>query len=851
MNDDFTQEKQSEEQDDSSEVDVLSIAGDEVAGEVRGDANESVAIPEELSLLPLRDAVVFPMLVAPIVVGRPPFVALIDDAILQGNRVIGMVTQRVPDTESPTLDDIYPIGVAVSIRMMGKGGDATRLIVRGIQRFRILEVVDSTPWMRARIEPIPEPVPTADEEVTVEALRRQLAQAFQRIVDLSPDLPDDLKGIGNPENVPGVCAMTDLMAAHAHLTTAEKVNILETVPLVDRMTLLLQHLVREAQVLELGARLQSEAAGEMSRAQRDYFLREQMKAIQRELGDGDDRTQDVADLRRRIEEAGLPEEARKEADRELDRMARMSPGSPEYTVSRTYLDLMASLPWNKSSVDSLDIPKVKDVLDEDHFGLEKVKDRILEYLSVRKFRPEGDTRQPILCLVGPPGVGKTSLGKSIARALGKDFHRMSLGGVRDEAEIRGHRRTYIGAMPGQIINAIRRAGTNNPVLLLDEIDKVSSDFRGDPSSALLEALDPEQNRTFRDHYLDAPFDLSRVLFITTANTLDTIQGPLRDRMEVIEISGYTEEEKTSIASRHLVPKQVTEHGLDPAQLRFEESGVRTLIRGYTREAGVRNLERQIAAVCRKATRQFAEGRQEPMVADRDAVQGFLGAPRWEFEEIDERTRIPGVVTGLVWTPVGGDVIFIEATRMPGSKTLQLTGQLGDVMQESAKTALSYVRSNATALGIDPTFWNDTEIHVHVPSGAIPKDGPSAGITLVTAFASLLTGRKVKPRVAMTGEVTLTGRVLPIGGVKEKILAARRAGVGTIFLPARNRKDLEEEVPENLRTGIEFHFVDDVRQVLDSALETTGVSRPPIPRFNVEVPDSTIDKTVPPPRPAQA
>ncbi len=799
-------------------ADVFETIGTEVA--------ESPRIPGVLSLLPLRDAVVFPLLVAPIVVGRPPYIRLIEEAVVGGERVIGIVTQKSPETESPTLDDIHPVGVAVSIRMLGKGPDATRLIVRGLQRFRIVELIEVSPYLKARIEAIPDPETTEAESTEVEALRRLLRESFDQIVELSPDLPDDLKGIGDSDNVDSPASMTDLMAAHAHLTTAEKVGILSTFPLVERMRALLVHLAKEVQVLELGARLQSEAAGEMSRAQREYFLREQLKAIQRELGDGDDRSQDIAELRRKIDEAALPIEARKEADRELDRMARMSTGSPEYTVGRTYIELMAALPWNRSSEDFIDIVRVKSVLDEDHHGLDKVKDRILEYLSVRKFRPEGSIRQPILCLVGPPGVGKTSLGRSIARALGKEFHRFSLGGVRDEAEIRGHRRTYIGAMPGQIVTAIRRAGTNNPVLLLDEIDKVSSDFRGDPSSALLEALDPEQNRTFRDHYLDTPFDLSKVLFITTANSLETVQGPLRDRMEVIEIAGYTEEEKTAIAERHLVPKQIAEHGLTDERLRFEPAGIRALIRGYTREAGVRALERQIASVCRKVTRRLAEGEEGPVVVDANAVRAFLGAPRHEFEEVDSRSTVPGVVTGLVWTPVGGDVIFIEATKMMGSKTLQLTGQLGDVMQESAKAALSYIRSHATDFGIPEDFWNETEIHVHVPAGAIPKDGPSAGITLVTALASLLTGRPVKPRLAMTGETTLTGRVLPIGGVKEKILAARRAGVETILLPARNRKDLEEEVPEDLRRGITFHFVDDVADVVRLSLSTVPSKRRP-------------------------
>ncbi len=514
----------------------------------------------------------------------------------------------------------------------------------------------------------------------------------------------------------------------------------------------------------------------------------------------------------------MPEEARKEADRELDRLQRMSPGAPEYTVSRTYIDLLATLPWIKSSDDNLDIAEVKRVLDEDHHGLGKVKDRILEYLSVRKFKKEGTTRQPILCLSGPPGVGKTSLGRSIARALGKKFHRISLGGLRDEAEIRGHRRTYIGAMPGQIIQNLKRAETNNPLFMLDEIDKVSSDFRGDPSSALLEVLDPEQNHTFRDNYLDVPFDLSKVLFVCTANNLENISGPLRDRMEIIEIAGYTEQEKVAIARQHLVPKQLGEHGLDPEKVTFTDDGLTTLVRGYTREAGVRNLEREIASVFRKVTRAFAEGNMEPVRVDSTKVKNYLGAPRYEYEEIEERTGIPGVVTGLVWTPVGGDVIFIEAQKMDGGKNLQLTGQLGSVMQESAKTALSYVRSHAADFGIDPKFWNDTEIHIHVPAGAIPKDGPSAGVTLTTAMTSLLSGRPVKPALAMTGEVTLTGKVLPVGGIKEKVLAAKRAGIKTVILPERNRKDLDEDIPAELREGMTFEFARTVDEVLAFALE---------------------------------
>ncbi|MBC8103418.1 MAG: endopeptidase La [Cytophagales bacterium] len=782
-----------------------------------GDKNDAPVVPDELNLLPLRDAVIFPMLVAPIAVGREPFVKLVDDSVLGGNRVIGIVTQRDPQTENPTPTDIYPTGVAVAIRMMGKGQDATRLIVQGVQRFQILQVLETEPYIRARVRLIDEAAQAEGADpVEVEALKRQLNQLFGKVIDLSPDMPEDLKQIGNIE-APTV--MTDLMAAHlGRLSTSDKMEVLETLPLLERMNKLMGFLTREAQVLELGANLQTQVASEMGKAQRDYYLREQLKAIQKELGEGDERGQETDELKKKIEEAGLSEEARKEADRELDRLQRMSPGAPEYTVARNYLDLIVSLPWTKSSDDLLDIAEVKRILDEDHYGLGKVKDRILEYLSVRKFKKEGATRQPILCLFGPPGVGKTSLGKSIARALGKKFIRISLGGVRDESEVRGHRRTYIGAMPGQILQGLRRAETNNPLFMLDEIDKVSADFRGDPSSALLEVLDPEQNVTFRDNYLDIPFDLSKVLFICTANQLDSIQGPLRDRMEIIDIAGYTEEEKVNIARQHLAPKQIGEHGLDPEKVTFTSEGLRTLVRGYTREAGVRNLEREIAAVCRKVTRGFAEGTLESVTIDTKTVMEYLGSPRFEFEEVEERTGEPGVVTGLVWTPVGGDVIFIEAQKMDGAHNLQLTGQLGSVMQESARTALSYVRAHAADFGIDPKFWNSTEIHVHVPAGAIPKDGPSAGVTMTTAMTSLLTGRPVKPALAMTGEVTLTGKVLPVGGIKEKVLAAKRAGIKTIILPDRNRKDLEEDIPEELRQGMTFIYAKNITDVLENALE---------------------------------
>ncbi|HVK06043.1 MAG TPA: endopeptidase La [Armatimonadaceae bacterium] len=820
--------------------------------------DETPPVPDELNLLPLRDAVVFPMLVAPVAVGREQFVKLIDESVVGGNRIIGIVTQRSPDTENPTPADIYPTGVAVAIRMMGKGQDATRLIVQGLQRFQILQVLQEEPYIRARVRLIDEVEQAADtDSIEIEALKRQLGGLFVKVVELSSEMPDELKGIATIEEAH---AMTDLMAAHLRLSTEDKMEVLETLPLKDRMNKLLSFLTREAQVLELGASLQSQVAGEMGKAQREYYLREQLKAIQKELGEGDDRAEEVEELKKRLEAANLPEEPKKEAERELDRLQRMSPGSPEYTVARTYVDLMASLPWNTSTDDNLDIAEVKEVLDSDHYGLFKVKDRILEYLSVRKFKKEGTARQPILCLVGPPGVGKTSLGRSVAKAMGKKFMRISLGGVRDEAEIRGHRRTYIGAMPGQIIQNLKRVNTNNPLFMLDEIDKVSADFRGDPSSALLEVLDPEQNSTFRDNYLDVPFDLSKVLFICTANQMDTIQPALRDRMEVIEIAGYTEEEKVAIARQHLVPKQIGEHGLDPALVTFSDDGLRTLVRGYTREAGVRNLEREIAAVCRKVTRAIAEQTLESVVIDAAKVQDYLGAPRYEYEEVEERTGIPGVVTGLVWTPVGGDVIFIEAQKMEGSKSLQLTGQLGNVMQESARIALSYVRAHAQDFGLDPKFWNDTEMHVHVPAGAIPKDGPSAGVTLTTAMTSLLSGRPVKPRLAMTGEVTLTGRVLPVGGIKEKVLAAKRAGIRTVILPERNRKDLEEDIPEEMRKGMTFLFAETVDQVLDQALapaekakrikvqDKNGSEEKPTPRVKVDkqrVPEGIPHPATPP------
>jgi ATP-dependent Lon protease len=790
------------------------------AGQPEGQGDGKLGIPEELNLLPLREVVIFPVLVTPLGVGRENSIKLVNDAINNGDRLIGVTCLKDPTIENPTLDDVYRIGTVVAIRTMAQVPEGIRLIVQGIQRFEIIEAVQTTPYLRVKIRPIEERPLSDDEKLEIEALKRNIGSMFVKIVQLSPDLPDEMQSL--PNNVQDPHILTDLIAQQMpRLSYQERQEILETIELKPRMIRLMELLAREVQVVELGSRLQSEVAQELGKTQREYYLREQLRQIQKELGEGDERTQEIDELRDKIATVGMPEEARKEAERELDRLSRMNPAAPEYNVARTYIDWLVSLPWQVSTEDNLDIPAVKEVLEADHYGLEKVKDRILEYLSVRKFKQDGTARQPILCFVGPPGVGKTSLGKSIAKAMGRKFVRISLGGVRDEAEIRGHRRTYIGALPGQIIQNIKRVETNNPVFMMDEIDKVQADFRGDPSSALLEVLDPEQNTAFRDHYLDVPFDLSRVLFVTTANVLDTILPPLRDRMEIIEIAGYTEEEKIAIAERHLVPKQIAEHGIT-GKITFTEGALRQIVHGYTREAGVRNLEREIAAVCRKATRGFAEGTLELLEVTPEVVTEYLGAPRFESEEAMRRVERPGVATGLVWTPMGGDIIFIEATAMPSPtnrpSTLTITGQLGDVMRESAQAALSYVRAYAADIGAPADFYEKHDIHIHVPAGAIPKDGPSAGITMTTALASLFSGRTVRPLLAMTGEVTLSGKVLPIGGVKEKVLGARRAGIETVILPERNRKDLMEDLPEEIRKEMRFEFVDDVRQVLELALD---------------------------------
>jgi len=772
-------------------------------------------IPDVLGILPLRGTVIFPQAVTPLAVGRPGSVRLVQEA-LHGSRIIGAVMQRDPAADDPRAQGLHAIGTVILIHKAMKQPDGTlRLVVQGLSRFRIADVLQEAPFLRARIQRLVDDAPSTLE---VEALARTASTLFQKVVSLSPTLPDELANIFGAAEAPGVLA--DLIAGSLpSLPTALRQELLETVGVVERLQRLVAALTKEAEVLELGSKIQSEAQSEMSKSQREYYLREQMKAIQKELGDGDDRTQEIDALRKKIDGAGMTEEAKSEALRELDRLAKMPPAAAEYTVARTFIDWLVSMPWQQETADNVDIAAARTILDEDHEGLEKIKERILEYIAVKKIRRAG--KDPILCFVGPPGVGKTSLGRSIARALGRKFHRISLGGMRDEAEIRGHRRTYIGALPGQIIQGLRRAGTKNPVFMLDEIDKLGTDFRGDPASALLEVLDPEQNVSFRDHYLDVAFDLSRVLFVTTANVIDTVPPALRDRMEIIPLAGYTEEEKIAIAQRHLVPKQAREHGLDPASdIEFTPEALRLLARGYTREAGVRNLEREIASVCRKVARRRAEGRPDAVRVSPDLVTSFLGVPRFELEEVEERTRVPGVAIGLAWTPVGGDILFIEATRMQGKRTLTLTGQLGDVMKESVQAALSWVRSHADELGLAPEFWETSDIHVHVPAGAIPKDGPSAGVTMTTALVSLLTGRRVRSGLAMTGEVSLAGRVLPVGGIKEKVLAAHRAGIRTVLLPKRNEKNLVEDVPLKVREEMTIHLVDSVPDVLRLALEAT-------------------------------
>lgn len=780
--------------------------------ELFGSTQES-EIPSEVSVLPLRDTVLFPNSFIPLAVARESSVRLVEDAVNDGS-LIGVFTQRDASTEEPSQDDLYQVGTATHIHKMFKLPDGSlRLIVQGLSRLRLVSLTTAHPYLKAKVESAAELV-TERDHLELDALQRNIKTNFQQVVSLSPLLSDDLQTLSTNVDEPG--KLTDFIASSlTTLTTAVKQEVLETLDVHARIDVLNRILIKELEVLELGSKIQSQVQSEVGKNQRDYFLREQMKAIQKELGEGDDQAKEIEELRAKIDAVGMPDSVHKEAIRELDRLSKMPVAAAEYTVSRTYLDWLVALPWDKRTEEIIDLKRTKSVLDNDHSDLEKAKDRILEYLAVRKLNK--DVKGPILCFVGPPGVGKTSLAKSIAVSLDRKFVRVSLGGMRDEAEIRGHRRTYIGALPGQIMQGLRRVESKNPVFILDEIDKLGSDFRGDPASALLEVLDPEQNNTFRDHYLDVPFDLSEVLFLTTANVLDPVAPALRDRMEVLELPGYTEEEKLTIAQEHLVDKQVLNHGLTSEKITFEEAALRAVIRGYTREAGVRNLEREIGALCRKVARRWAEGNEMPVSITPKVVVEMLGAPRFHDEEVSNRTKDPGVAVGLAWTPAGGEVLFVEATLMSGKGELTLTGQLGDVMRESAKTALSWFRANAGPYGVDPNFYENSSLHVHVPSGAVPKDGPSAGVTMATAVASRLTNRSVRADLAMTGEITLSGNVLPVGGIKEKVLAARRLGITRVIVPQLNEKNIKEDLTEELRNEMTIHYVSTIEEILEMAL----------------------------------
>jgi len=804
----------------------------DVATEEEHSAPEStLSLPEVLPILPLRGTVVYPQTAIPITVGQPRSIRLIDD-VVPGERLIGLAAAHDPDNELPGPDEIYRVGTVAAVHRLFRAPDGTiRLLVQGLARIQIEEYVSTDPYLVARVRLHPE---FAENNIEVQALTRNVVAQFGRLAELVPSIPGEL--ITSALNVDDPLQLVYAIATYIRIDLKDSQELLELDAVTAKLRRLMDILNKELEVLELGRKIQTEAQSEMEKVQREYFLREQLKAIQRELGEADEQQVEIEEFRQKISQAGMTEEAEREARRELDRMEKLPTAAAEYGVIRTYLDWLVNLPWSKRTEDNLDIAHARYVLDVDHYGLKDIKERILEFLAVRRLRAERaeelaaqeqpdvirrERRGAILCFIGPPGVGKTSLGASISRAMGRKFIRMSLGGIRDEAEIRGFRRTYVGAMPGRIIQTLRRVESRNPVIMLDEVDKLGRDFRGDPASALLEVLDPEQNYEFRDHYLDVAFDLSEVLFITTANELEPIPGPLRDRMEIIQLSGYTEQEKTQIALHYLVPRQARENGLKAEEICFTQDALAVIIRDYTREAGVRELERQIGRAARKIATRVAESSGDETgqehVIDKDTVRELLGKPRFSYQtEIADRTERPGVATGLAWTPMGGDVLFVEAACMPGSKGFQLTGQLGDVMQESARAALSFIRSQATRLGLSEDFFERQDIHLHVPAGAVPKDGPSAGITMATALASLLTGRPVRPRVAMTGEITLRGQVLPVGGIKEKVLAAHRIGIDTVILPKRNEPDLDDLPPE-VREALKFVLVDRMDEVLEAAL----------------------------------
>jgi ATP-dependent Lon protease len=773
---------------------------------------KQVSGSKRIPVLPVRDTVLFPHAVLPLTVGRESSIQLIES--LGEERSIVVAAQLDPRLDAPKPTDLHEVGTLATVHKVVRMPNQSRFVfTEGVERVRLIRYVQTEPFMIAEVETVEDIEP--ESTASVEALVRNVVGQFQQIVTESATLSDELRTIAG--NIEDPSRLVDFVASSLpFLTTDDKQALLETASVPGRLELLTKHLAKELEVQQLRTKIQSEVQDQVQQSQRDYYLREQMKAIQKELGEQDEGQREVEDLRKKIEEAGMPEDVKKEAMKELSRLGRMSPMAADYSLTRNYIEWLAVLPWAKSSGSKIDINKAREILDEDHYELKKVKDRILDYLSVLELKP--DMKGPILCFVGPPGVGKTSLGRSIARALGRKFQRVSLGGMHDEAEIRGHRRTYIGALPGQIIQSIRRAETNDPVIMLDEVDKLGRDFRGDPASALLETLDPEQNNTFRDNYLDVPFDLSKVLFICTANMLDPVPPPLLDRMEIIPLQGYSEEEKVHIAKRYLIPRQIKGNGITEDQIEFPEAAIRHIVRHYTREAGVRKLEQVIGTVCRKEARRVVEGKTEKLIVDKDVLKEFLGGIQVRVEtEVAERVKRPGVAVGLAWTPAGGDILFIEANKMKGKGGFTMTGQIGEVMQESMQAALTWVRSNSAMLGLPEDFNKDLDLHIHVPAGAIPKDGPSAGVTMATVLASLLTDIPVRPLTAMTGEITLSGNVLPVGGIKEKFLAARRAGVETIILPADNRQDVEEDLTPDMIEGVSIHYASRIEDVLAVAL----------------------------------
>jgi ATP-dependent Lon protease len=769
---------------------------------------DRIFYPSELPILPLRGTVAYPDLVMPLIVGRERSIKLIDES-MNMDKMIAIITQKNPDIEDPDIEDLYTVGTIATIMKMVKMVDGSqRVVIQGLCRFKLIEFTQREPHLRAKILPIFEDY---QKDIEVDAMYINLRNLFKKAIDMAPYLSSELSQIATKVENPGNLA--DLIASTINISVVEKQDILEKIDLKERLRKVTVFLNREVETLELSSRIQTNVKEGIDKTQREYYLREQLKAIQKELGDTDDKMSEVDEIRKKIFDAKMPADVQKIAEKELDRLSKMSTMSAEYTVSRTYLDWLTEVPWSQQTEDNLDIAGADTILNEDHYDLAKVKKRILEYLAVRKLK--ADMKGPILCFVGPPGVGKTSLGKSIARALGRKFMRISLGGIRDEAEIRGHRRTYVGALPGRIIQGVKKAGSNNPVFMLDEVDKIGTDFRGDPSSALLEVLDPEQNFSFSDHYLEVPFDLSKVMFIATANMLDPIPPALKDRMEVLELPGYTEEEKVMIAKQFLIPKERFEHGLNEDLIAFEDEALKIIIRSYTRESGVRNLEREIAAICRAVAKLVAEGDTEKKIITLESIHGYLGPIKF-FSEIAERTKYSGVATGLAWTPTGGDILFIESTKMRGKGNLSLTGQLGDVMKESAQAALSYIRSKAGEYKIPEDFFEKNDLHVHVPQGAIPKDGPSAGVTMLVSLVSLITDKLVRNDVAMTGEITLRGLVLPVGGIKQKVLAAKRAGIQNIILPKLNEKDLEE-VPESIKENMHFKFIEKMDEAIEICL----------------------------------